>query len=246
MEMSKVLVNFIQDRSGSMQSVWSETLSGFKSFVEDLKANGKKDGVEYLFSLTTFDTQVETPIVAKPIESVATDALADYGPRGCTALYDAVGATIKNTEDTSHGAEKIICVIVTDGQENSSREWSKDKLHQSIEGKLNLGNWTFTYLGTQPETWDDAQAMGISAGSTRSYTPTMAHQAYAATSRAVRAMSASMSMGERSLMDNYLPNRVMASAGMGRKPASTGSPRWKQPTPPLAPTGKKDKNRRWK
>src|SRR5690349_9033083 len=97
MAMTKVLVNFIQDRSGSMQSVWQETLSGFKTFLEDLRASAQKDGVEYLFSLTTFDTLVETPIAVQAIESVDANILAQHGPRGSTALYDAVGSTIRNT-----------------------------------------------------------------------------------------------------------------------------------------------------
>jgi len=56
MAMSKVLVNFVQDRSGSMQSVWAETLSGFRKFIEDLRVSAARDGVDYLFSLTIFDT----------------------------------------------------------------------------------------------------------------------------------------------------------------------------------------------
>ena len=138
--MQKVLVNFIQDRSGSMGTVWAETLSGFAAFVENLKAKGVKDGVEYLFSLTTFDTLIETPYVAKPIAEVSKDELSQYGPRGATALYDAVGKTIEATAADAKGADKIICVIVTDGQENSSREWSKDALNAVIAAKLALGN----------------------------------------------------------------------------------------------------------
>ena len=214
---SVVLVNFIQDRSGSMSSVWAETVNGFRTFVKDLKT--KAEGVEYLFSLTTFDTLVETPYVATPIADVDENLLADsqHGPRGCTALYDAVGTTIKNTQDNRHGADKIIVVIVTDGHENSSREWTKDALQKSVEACLVAGDWTFTYLGTQPETWDDAAAMGVSAGSVRSYSPTMAKAAYAATSHAVRSMACSASLGTRNLMDNHLPDSMMRHAGMDRK-----------------------------
>ena len=113
--MSKVLVNFIQDRSGSMQAVWEETLSGFKKFVQDLRAGAANNGVEYLFSLTTFDTLVETPVAIQPIGSVDVDVLAQHGPRGSTALYDAVGSAIQNTHANRHGADKVIVVIVTDG-----------------------------------------------------------------------------------------------------------------------------------
>jgi uncharacterized protein YegL len=251
MAMSKVLVNFIQDRSGSMSTVWDETLSGFKSFLADLKKGCQEDGIEYLFSLTTFDTQVETPIVTKPVGEIEEDALNPHGPRGGTALYDAVGKTIKDTETDSCGADKIIVVIVTDGQENSSREWSKEALHASIEAKLKLGNWTFTYLGTQPETWDDAHALGIADGSTSTYTGHMANAAYAATAGAVRSMSRSSAMGCSALMDNHIPVAARKAAGMGTKPTPTRPTRPTRPTPPTVPTTQKSGNhtkdsRRWR
>lgn len=219
--MTKVLVNFIQDRSGSMQSVWQETLSGFKKFVEDLRDGGEKDSIEYIFSLTTFDTLIETPIIAKPIKEVNVDALKAFGPRGSTALYDAVGATITNTENDRHGAEKIICVIVTDGQENSSREWSKDRLQQAIEAKLTAGDWTFTYLGTQPETWDDASAIGVAVGATASYTPTMASAAYSTVACAVGSLSRSAARGTRSLMHDHVPMHAARAAGMKLRPPTS-------------------------
>jgi len=212
--MSKVLVNFIQDRSGSMADAWSETLSGFQSFVKDLQEKSNGTDVQYLFSLTTFDTVVETPIIAQPIESVNLDELAKHGPRGMTALWDATGQTIKNTEDNPHGADKIVVVIVTDGKENSSREWSKERLHSVIDAKLALGNWTFTYLGTQPETWDDAGVIGVGAGASATYQPHMANAAYRATASALHSMSASRAMGSRTLLKSYVPTRAAAAAGM--------------------------------
>jgi hypothetical protein len=236
--MSKVLVSFIQDRSGSMSSAWTETVSGFRAFVKDLKT--KAEGVEYLFSLTTFDTLVEAPYVAKPVAEIDENLLDDpkHGPRGRTALYDAVGTTVKQILDNRQGVDKIIVVIVTDGQENSSREWNKDALQKSVESCLAAGDWTFTYLGTQPETWDDAAAFGINAGAARSYDPTMAHAAYAATSHAVRGMAASTTMGTSKLMDYFLPDTLMKDAGMDRKP-STSAPepiKTPQPVTPATPT----------
>lgn len=228
--MSKVLVNFIQDRSGSMQSVWTETLSGFRKFVEDLRASALKDGVEYLFSLTTFDTRVETPIAIQPIENVDVDVLAQHGPRGSTALYDAVGSTIQNTQANRHGADKIIVVIATDGHENSSREWDKDKLHSAVDAKLNEGNWTFTYVGTQPETWDDAAALGVAAGAVARYAPTMARATYSALASSVSRLAADRSrLRSENLMDDYLSEAEADAAGMQKrpqpKPASTSEKR---------------------
>lgn len=158
----KVLVQFINDRSGSMQDTWNECLSGFKTYVEDLRIAGSKDSIDYFLSLTTFDTLIDQPLHQKALNKVIGNELVPYGPRGATALYDAVGQTIEKTDAT--GFDKIIVIIVTDGHENSSQEWKKDTLQKAIEAKINLGIWTFTYLGTQPETWDDASSLGIGVG----------------------------------------------------------------------------------
>ena len=81
MNRTRVLVNFIQDRSGSMASVWQETVNGFKQFIKDLKEKGDQDGVDYLLSLTVFDTLIETPLLAVSLDEVPEDALAKHGPR---------------------------------------------------------------------------------------------------------------------------------------------------------------------
>jgi len=245
--MSKVLVNFIQDRSGSMQSVWDETLNGFKVFVNELREKGEKDGVEYLLSLTVFDTQIDTPLIAQPIWDVDTDILQKHGPRGSTALYDAVGQTIKNTDDNRHGAEKIIVVIATDGQENSSREWDKDKLHAAIDKHLNAGDWTFTYLGTQPETWDDASSIGVPIGSTALYTGTSTSAGYAATSASLHAMACSSQKQSFVTMDS-IPDHVAVAARMTKSKDAPKPSAARRPTsPPMVPPKPKAKtNRKWK
>ena len=119
--MKKILISFIQDRSGSMSSVWEETLSGFKKYVEDMQADQKKDDeVEYILSLTTFDTQIDKPYIGVPIASVDGGKLKDFGPRGMTALYDAVGKTLQAIDDDkSITFDKAIVIIFTDGQDNS-------------------------------------------------------------------------------------------------------------------------------
>jgi uncharacterized protein YegL len=238
MAMSKVLVNFIQDRSGSMQSVWAETLSGFRKFVADLRVSAVRDGVDYLFSLTTFDTVVETPVAIQPIESVDPAILAQHGPRGSTALYDAVGSTIQNTDANRHGAEKIIIVIVTDGHENSSREWNKDNLHTAIDSRLKAGNWTFTYLGTQPETWDDAATLSLAAGAAARYTPTMAQAAYSALASSVSRLAADKSrLASESLMADYLSKAEADAAGIQKTP---------HPKPSSAPAKRSHRTTHWR
>lgn len=212
--MTKVQVNFIQDRSGSMASVWSETLSGFRTFVKDLKSQGAKDDIQYSFTLTVFDTLIDIPLNEVEIDKVSEDILTKYEPRGCTALYDAVGKTIETMGKSK--ADKVICVIVTDGQENSSREWSKDAVHSAIDAKIAAGNWTFTYLGTQPETWTDASSLGVGIGATATYQGTQAQAAYATVANALHNFSRSAQLNTNCFM-SYSDPVAVASAGMSTR-----------------------------
>lgn len=203
--MTKTLINFIQDRSGSMASCWEETLSGFKAYVETLKADQQKDNeVEYLFTLTTFDTQIENPYLGIPMASVDVDELKKHGPRGATALYDAVGKTLQAIDDdktiTFEKAIVIIVIIVTDGEENSSKEYSKDACHAAIDQRIKRGNWTFTYLGTQPETWDEASSLGMGVGASATYSAQNAGATYAT----MAAASANMARSVHAQSVNFL------------------------------------------
>ena len=267
--MKKVLISFVQDRSGSMSSVWEETLSGFKTYVEKLQSDKDAD-VEYIFSLTTFDTQIETPYLGVPIAKVDGGELKKYGPRGLTALYDAVGKTLQaHDDDKSINFESAIVVIVTDGQENSSREWSKTALHAAIDERIKRGNWTFTYLGTQPETWDDASSLGMGVGASATYNAHNARATYdtmaAATILYGRAQGASSDpiQSVSFLHDNTTPqmrcavgmstqtdvddgNLVGVGSLSGGGVTSTVTPR--PPVKPRTPVPPKPvaKNRRWK
>lgn len=127
--MTKVLVSFIQDRSGSMADVWKETLSGFKTYVESLQEDQKKDGaVEYLFTLTAFDTQIDTPHLGIPIADVKSDVLKGFGPRGATAIYDAVGKTLQAIDDNKNLTfDKAIC--------GDRHRWDGKFLARMVQGR---------------------------------------------------------------------------------------------------------------
>lgn len=252
--MKKVLISFIQDRSGSMATVWAETLSGFKTYIKDMQADQQKDSeVEYLFSLTTFDTQIDTPYVGVPIAQADGETLAKFGPRGGTALYDAVGKTLQAIDDNkSLTFDKAIVVIVTDGEENSSREWSKEALHSAIDERIKRGNWTFTYLGTQPETWAAAQSLGVGVGASAVYDASNAHATYATMASATMSMGRAQGSGSTSFLHDNLSKSMRASVGMrtaddptvgvgaGFKPSKT--PPFRRTVPPTPSST----NRKWK
>lgn len=211
-EKPRVLVNYIIDRSGSMAGRWKETLNGFNVFIEDLRTN--KD-VQYFFSLTCFDTVVDMPLVAVPIGKIDTSILASFGPRGGTALYDAVGMTLERTKTQASDFDKIIQVIVTDGEENSSCEWNKDTLHDIVDKSIATGKHTFTYLGAQPETWTDAAKAGLAiAGSTVIYDQNNIGATYRCVASSLNSFASSAMHSTSSLYTDFGDKTLMKAANL--------------------------------
>jgi hypothetical protein len=155
----KTYINVILDKSGSMQSVLTDTIGGFNTWLENQKkAKGKQ-------SLTLFDTAVSTPVLDQDIKFVAPLTDKTYSPGGMTALLDAIGKTIHKVEAK---AKKVLIVIITDGQENSSREYTRAAIKELIKER-ELEGWTFAYLGASQAGFDEAGHLGISLRS--HYTP---------------------------------------------------------------------------
>jgi len=250
----KVLVQFIQDRSGSMATGWEEAVKGFKTFIEELRLGATKDSIDYSISLTTFDTEIAEPLHEKALSEVTGDEMAVVSPRGYTALYDAVGKTLEATKQD--GYEKIIVFIVTDGQENASAEWRKDALQKAIEAKINLGNWTFSYLGTQPETWADGAGLGMGVGAGATFNKQYTGQTYTVMGNLSNKMSASPVRGTRSFMsdEQYVEAsdvQMMADAGMnvndGSNPQPTTATIPQVTVPPAdPPKAKTPDKKRWR
>lgn len=154
-------VAIILDRSGSMESIREDMEGGFARFVKDQR---KLPG-ECVLSLYQFDDEYEVVYEEKDIQRVTKLGLV---PRGGTALLDAVGRSIvkigerlaKKSEDERPGG--VIVLIITDGHENASREYTKGKVRQMIGEQESKWNWKFIYLSADAKAFDDAVAMGMS------------------------------------------------------------------------------------
>lgn len=159
---TKTLVNYVLDASGSMNQIADQVRAGFKEYVDELKKNED----EIFLTLTQFNTDVTTDYVAKPVSEI--EGIL-YMPTGMTALYDAVGKTIRKVEQQTDDNTKVITVIMTDGYENSSREFDEKSLNALITEKQDEGNWTFVFLGADQDAWATASRLGVYAGNTMSY-----------------------------------------------------------------------------
>lgn len=145
-----VLVNLVIDRSSSMGSAQSATIEGVNSFLADQR---DLDGKCFV-SMTQFDTVLDPIYVGVDVVEVPDLTFETYRPRGMTALYDAVGVTIQGTDLwlTNHPDfdGKVLCVIFTDGGENSSQQFcgapGLRAINAMIEEKTGQG-WIFQFMG---------------------------------------------------------------------------------------------------
>ena len=151
----------ILDRSGSMSSQISDVVGGMEQFF----VSQRESNPDLRVSLYTFNHTTQTIYLDRPI-SECTFTSKDFEPYGSTALLDAIGETI-NRYNRKRG-EKVLVVILTDGHENSSQWWTKNRVRELINEK-NPKNWQFLFLGVNLDSFDDAARIGISHTTTRGY-----------------------------------------------------------------------------
>lgn len=164
-------ITFVLDRSGSMSSVRADTIGGFNAFIE---AQRKVPG-ECNASLVQFDDQYEIVYTAKPVKDAPELTAETFVPRGMTALLDAIGRTINATGKRLEAIpeadrpSKVIFVILTDGGENSSKEFTREKVFEMITHQKNTYQWDFVFLGANQDAISAGASLGIAAGSTMTY-----------------------------------------------------------------------------
>ena len=161
-------ISAIIDRSGSMADIKTDTEGGYNTFLKDQK---ELPG-EATISLTTFDDRIELEYGMIAIKDAPTFTLQ---PRGMTAMLDAIGVTIKNlgaklaAMDEADRPEKVLVVILTDGQENSSKEYTYQTIKAMITEQTEVYSWEFLFLGANQDAVLAGSQIGISAGKSMSY-----------------------------------------------------------------------------
>jgi Mg-chelatase subunit ChlD len=188
-------ITLIVDRSGSMQAVREDAEGGVNAFI----AQQAKEPGEALLTLVQFDTQYEFLHKGTPISQVPEYHLV---PRGMTALLDAVGRAINETGerlakmDEAQRPGLVVFVVMTDGQENSSREFTKDQIKQMIEHQQEKYRWHFTFLGANQDAFAEAGAMGIQPSGTADFAPEKVLAACVGTAHKVSRMRGQSVRGE--------------------------------------------------
>lgn len=159
----------IIDASGSMGSKIPEVKGGLKELFKQIKADAAKDKgkIEQNNIILDFSSHGDTRFL---VESTNPDLLADsladsYRTRGATALFDAIG---KGFEKVPQDKQTVFVTIITDGEENDSKEFSYKAVQSLITSKKTLG-WTITFMGTTEASLAQARSWGISMGNTMAF-----------------------------------------------------------------------------
>lgn len=180
----------ILDRSGSMGSVRKETINNFNEQIQMIKSLEKRyPGQKYNVSLVLFNHDIDVKFLCKPTSEIKEFTEKDYIPDGTTALHDACGKGISELEKKTSKGNNVVVVIMTDGHENSSTEYSYKAITSTIDRKKKDG-WTISYMGADQDAMAAAKSLHIPVSNSINYNNTNV------------GISASLSTLKRS-MDSY-------------------------------------------
>ena len=158
-------VVFILDRSGSMSGYEDDTIGGFNSTIE--KQKSEEENGKALISTVLFDNTCEVIHDRVDINEIEKLTRKEYYVRGCTALFDAIGGAINHIGNIHKYARKedvpnnTIFVIITDGMENASREYTKGQVKDLIKRQQEKYGWEFIFLGANIDSAETAESIGI-------------------------------------------------------------------------------------
>jgi len=150
----------IVDRSGSMGSMQVEAQGGLNAFIEEQKKVGKAN-----LTIVEFDNYIN--VVCDRID-INEAVEYELNPRGMTALLDAIGTVVSDNLKYKAEDGKTIVVVMTDGHENSSKEWKRDKVNTLINERKEEG-WEFMFLAAGQDAIKVGQSYGFDADSTVSF-----------------------------------------------------------------------------
>ena len=188
-------IMILMDASGSMEIIRDGVIEGVNGFV----ASQRGLPGHALFSLAQFDSSNYNKLDYKDIydfrdiKEVPKLTRNEYTPRGGTPLLDAAARAINNfgaklaTIPENRRPEKVVFVIVTDGEENSSKNTTREKLFAMIKHQQDKYNWQVLYLGANQDSFAESRTLGIKHNSTANYDYTSkgVMQAMAATSNSL-------------------------------------------------------------
>lgn len=143
----KIHVAIVLDKSDSMAGTATHTISGFNEQVSQIRLNAQNAIFETTATLITFNGDVYEHLLMAPVEQLEEADPSFYQCAGMTAMFDAIGYTIKKIREVAGPDDDVIVVTVSDGDENCSNHYTAAALNEQITGLQATGHWTFTFMG---------------------------------------------------------------------------------------------------
>jgi len=165
MKKSNTFYHIILDQSGSMSDCINQTLKGLADQRKEILAIANEfPEQEIRVGLTVFDHNVELKYSNLSVTELSRMNSFRYQPNGLTALLDAIGMSVAATERLMvNEGDSAVIIILTDGYENASKEYSHEQIKELIQAKEETGKWSFTYLGATLDAVEIAKSMNIKA-----------------------------------------------------------------------------------
>lgn len=152
-------IRIVLDRSGSMQGSEDITIKALNTYLNELK---KEKGLNASMTLSTFDSiSIDIPISRVSVKTFDSFSAELLKPRGGTPLFDAIGLAIHDLENVDESTdENKVLVIVTDGYENASKEYTFENISKKIEEKEEAG-WLVIYLGADHDAFKQSNSLNF-------------------------------------------------------------------------------------
>lgn len=160
----------ILDQSGSMETAHKETVNGFNEQIQEIKNLGKNIQDSDV-TLVLFNTSTDIVKFCAPVDGVEEMSNEMYHPNGGTAMFDAIGRTLQRFKDEVEDDDdsQYLCIIISDGQENSSMQYTTENIAEMIQELQDTKRWTFAYIGANQDLSQIQAQFNIPAGNIALY-----------------------------------------------------------------------------
>jgi uncharacterized protein YegL len=190
----------VMDNSGSMTGIKNDVEQGLKTV---LKEQADQPG-ECFVSYYQFSGTTNCVFNGADIKNVKDITI---NPLGSTALFDAIGLAINETGARLKAMKEkdrpglVVFIVGTDGEENSSKEFSGERIKKMIQHQESKYNWQFIYLGANQDAWQVGQHYGFSSGKSMTYTTNSnaIHDSYGSTSKMISDLRGAVASGHSNL-----------------------------------------------